>query len=475
MKTTKLSLGLLDEEIEIETQEVTEVVTASEEQVIASAPVDQTSTSESDQEVLFDNLDDLDFNSDLRIKIFGIGGAGNNMVNHIAKFTSINKSWLYAINTDYQVLKKMPSGINIILIGRKITKGLGSGSNPDVGKSALLEDEQLIKKALANTDLLFILSGMGKGTGTGASPIIAEIAKQMGILTVSLVNLPSISNEGKKIFEKGFNGLENLKQHTSGILTISNEKLFRETCGNIKLNESFLFANRIIANVINDMIQIVTVPSEINVDFNDVKNFFSEPTNFQVNSFDFSSDENLKEEILAKLSNEIFQDTFKGAKKIIIVFRLNENVTNNFINKMRTALEEITGNKDLELTYAIDYDNNINYAHLTMLCATAEVEDYEVNNITASEVETDQLTNVVIDNELKSVNPRPNPTNNLHDQTAAEFTELKKHIHNTVLDTHKSDNSEKSRSSNEEMTPTKLNRIITKTLQFKVTNRQRPR
>lgn len=329
---------------------------------------------------LFQNLGDFQFKDELRIKIFGVGGAGNNMINHMARNSNIDNECLYAINTDYQVLRTMPNDINVVMIGSEITKGHGSGSDPEIGKKAALESESIIRDILQDTDLLFIVSGMGKGTGTGASPIIANIAKEMGIMTLSLVNLPSISNEGPIIFKRGEDGLKNLKNETSGILTISNEKLFKETSINISLMEAFSYANSVISNVIYDLINLINVPSKINVDFNDVKTFFKDPTEFQVNTFKFDSLENIEKIIMDQLRDQIYQDNINGARKAIVNLKLNPTINRDFINNVIQALIKITRNDDLEVTLAIDYFENIDCAIVTTLIAKEKMNNSSHNN-----------------------------------------------------------------------------------------------
>ncbi|MGL4948169.1 MAG: cell division protein FtsZ [Mycoplasma sp.] len=462
-KEKKLHLGLMDEISEelnfdnlvsenIQTTNIPEV-----RNLDLSLNNEYYFSKEEEIEELFDNLGDFNFESQLNIKVLGVGGAGNNMLKYIANGTSINKKNLFAINTDYQVLKSLASGLNICLIGKEVTRGLGSGSNPDIGREAAIESLDTIKKILTGTNLLFIVSGMGKGTGTGASPIIAELAKEMGILVISLVNLPSITNEGKNIYEKGSNGLDELSKHASGILTISNEKLFNDTNGNIPIWESFLYANQVISNVINEMINLVTIPSEINVDFNDMKNFFNKQTEFQVNSFTFSNEEDIIKKINEKLSNEIFQDSLSGASKVIINYKLNPKVTNQFINDIRIALEEITENKDLEVTYAVAYDSNIEYATMSIIAATNRTKpsDNKFSFKKAHEEGEKQSYSHDENNTfIKHVNPFHDKEEfrNFEDNIE-QLEEKNKVIFEEVTDEVK-------------MTPTKLNKIINRTIQF---------
>ncbi len=327
---------------------------------------------------LMRNIDLYNYDKELNIKVFGIGGAGNNMVNHMANYSNINKDWLYAINTDYKVLRNMPEDINAILIGNRITNGHGSGSDPEIGKKAALEDEAIIREALEGTNVLFIVSGMGKGTGTGASPIIAKIAKEMGILVLSIVNLPSITNEGPEIFQKGQMGLKNLTSETDGILTVSNEKLFTETSASITLRDAFNYADSVISKVIYEIITLINCASVINVDFNDVKTFFKEPTTFQVNTFEFNNMENVEEKILEQLSSQIYQDDIKNARQVIVNYKLNPNVSRDFVTKVADALMSISGNNDLNITYAVDYFDNVEFAIATTIIAKEKCSEIDL-------------------------------------------------------------------------------------------------
>ncbi len=327
---------------------------------------------------LMRNIDLYNYDKELNIKVFGIGGAGNNMVNHMANYSNINKEWLYAINTDYKVLRNMPEDINAILIGNRITNGHGSGSDPEIGMKAALEDEAIIREALEGTNVLFMVSGMGKGTGTGASPVIAKIAKEMGILVLSIVNLPSITNEGPEIYQKGQMGLKNLTSEIDGILTISNEKLFTETSDSITLKDAFNYADSVISKVIYEIITLINCASVINVDFNDVKTFFKDPTTFQVNTFEFSSMENIEEKILQQLNSQIYQDDIINARQVIVNYKLNPNVSRDFVTKVADALMSISQNNDLNITYAVDYFDNVEFAIATTIIAKEKCADIEL-------------------------------------------------------------------------------------------------
>ena len=339
-------------------------------------PSEKEVTMNYDENGFFNNLDDFSLETKLNIKILGIGGAGNNMIAHIAKNSSLDPKMLFAINTDYEVLKKMSNiPCSKVLIGKKTTSGYGSGSNPMVGQKAADEDRQTITKILQGVDLLFIVSGMGKGTGTGASPVVAEIAKELGILTIALVNIPSIQTEGKTIFEKGLVGTSNLKKHVDGLATINNDRVLGQSTENESLFNSFRRINQVICETISDLIYTVSYPSDINIDFNDVKNFFKDKTNFQITNCEFESNENSKDILRTKIASTLFENSLNGSKKAMLTLKLNPEVPSIFLTDVRQVMEEITENPNLELTYAVDYSEDINFAKISILVATDYFDD----------------------------------------------------------------------------------------------------
>lgn len=335
---------------------------------------------------LYSNLDEFEFQNDFKIKIFGIGGAGNNMINHIATSTNIKSKWLYALNTDYQALKKISENCNKILIGRKLTKGYGSGSDPEIGRKSAEEEREVIKNVLADVEILFLLAGMGKGTGTGATPVIAEIARELGILTIGIVNLPSISVEGKKIFDKGTKGLNELQDIIDGLSTINNEKIIMNNERSLTLYESFKEADRLIADVVNVITDIISVPSVINIDFNDIKTFFSTRTSFQIIPFTFKTDSNIREEIEKTIKESLFEENIANSMKTIVSIKINPAVKRDFIQEIRSILESLTTNKLLEMNYSLDYDEEIEYAKISLLIATPRYDEMQsieesINNV----------------------------------------------------------------------------------------------
>src|ERR1035437_4606592 len=201
------------------------------------------------------------------IKVIGVGGGGSNAVNHMFK-QGIKDVDFIVCNTDRQVLDASPVPLKIQL-GAALTEGLGAGSLPEMGRKAALENEEELRNALAKTKMLFITAGMGGGTGTGAAPVIAKIAREMGILTVSICTLP-FSWEGKLRKKQAEEGLAELKRHSDSVLVILNDKI-REIYHNLKVGEAFAHADNVLTSAAKCIAELINVALTINVDFNDVR------------------------------------------------------------------------------------------------------------------------------------------------------------------------------------------------------------
>jgi cell division protein FtsZ len=202
------------------------------------------------------------------IKVIGVGGGGSNAVNHMYRLGIKGVDFIIC-NTDRQALEKSPVP-NKIQLGNQLTKGLGAGSIPDVGRAAALESIDEIKSYLdEHTQMVFITAGLGGGTGTGAAPVIASIAKELGILTVGIVTIP-FTFEGKKRRQQAELGLEEMKKYVDTLLVIGNDKL-REIYGNLKMSEAFEHADDVLTGAAKSIAEIISLHMHINVDFNDVK------------------------------------------------------------------------------------------------------------------------------------------------------------------------------------------------------------
>lgn len=207
------------------------------------------------------------------IKVIGVGGGGGNAVNHMLN-SSIEGVEFICANTDAQALKNTPAK-TVLQLGNNQTKGLGAGANPEVGRQAALEDRERIQEVIEGADMVFITAGMGGGTGTGAAPIFAEIAKEMGILTVAVVTKP-FPFEGKKRQVIADHGIEELGHHVDSLITIPNEKLLHVLGKEMSLLNAFKAANDVLLGAVQGIAELITRPGLINVDFADVRTVMSE-------------------------------------------------------------------------------------------------------------------------------------------------------------------------------------------------------
>jgi cell division protein FtsZ len=206
------------------------------------------------------------------IKVIGVGGCGGNAIEHMITKNLSGVEFICA-NTDMQALKKS-NAKTVLQIGSEITKGLGAGAKPEVGRDAALEDRDRIAEMIDGADMLFITAGMGGGTGTGAAPIIAEVAKEMGILTVAVVTKP-FAFEGKRT-KVANDGLEELSQHVDSLIVIPNEKLMEVLGEDVPFLEAFRAANDVLHNAVSGIAEIINCPGLVNVDFADVRTVMSE-------------------------------------------------------------------------------------------------------------------------------------------------------------------------------------------------------
>ena len=207
------------------------------------------------------------------IKVVGVGGGGGNAVQHMVD-VGIEGANFISVNTDKQALDKNEAGTKLVL-GMEITEGLGAGANPLVGREAALEDRDKLREMLKETDMVFVTAGMGGGTGTGAAPIVAQVAKELGILTVAVVTKP-FELEGSKRMKIAQEGIKELIEEVDSLITIPNQKLLEVLGEDCSMLEAFKQANDVLAGAVRGISDIIIKPGLINVDFADVKTVMSE-------------------------------------------------------------------------------------------------------------------------------------------------------------------------------------------------------
>ena len=257
-----------------------------------------------------------DHNEEAIIKVIGVGGGGGNAVEHMVSQTIEGVEFVTA-NTDSQALRNSSADVTLQL-GANVTKGLGAGANPEIGRCAAEEDRETIKQALQGADMIFIAAGMGGGTGTGAAPVVAEIAKEMGILTVAVVTKP-FPFEGKKRMNYADQGIEFLSKNVDSLITIPNEKLLKVLGPGTSLLDAFKAANNVLLGAVQGIAELITRPGLINVDFADVRTVMSEMGTAMMGSGTASGDDRAQEAADAAISSPLLEDVdLAGARGILV-------------------------------------------------------------------------------------------------------------------------------------------------------------
>jgi cell division protein FtsZ len=259
------------------------------------------------------------------IKVIGVGGGGGNAINHMVEATIEGVDFVCA-NTDAQALKG--SNVKTILqLGSGITKGLGAGANPEVGRQAALEDRERIADALEGADMVFITAGMGGGTGTGAAPVVASVAKELGILTVAVVTKP-FPFEGSKRRRVAEDGIEELAKYVDSLITIPNEKLLAVLGKDMALLDAFKSANDVLLNATRGIAELITRPGLINVDFADVKTVMSEMGVAMMGTGRAQGSNRAREAAEAAIRCPLLEDIdLAGAKGILVNITAGMNLT----------------------------------------------------------------------------------------------------------------------------------------------------
>ncbi len=239
------------------------------------------------------------------IKVIGIGGGGGNAVEHMMQ-ENIDGVEFICANTDAQALKKSSAQV-ILQLGEEITKGLGAGADPEVGRKAAEENRERIHELLSGSDMVFITAGMGGGTGTGSAPVFAQVAKELGILTVAVVTKPFMF-EGKKRLQVADQGIQSLSQYVDSLITIPNNKLLTVLGKNITLLNAFKVANNVLLGAVQGIAELITRPGLINVDFADVRTVMSEMGMAMMGTGVSTGETRAKEAAEAAISSPLLED-----------------------------------------------------------------------------------------------------------------------------------------------------------------------
>ena len=315
-----------------------------------------------------DNNDNL-----VRIKVIGVGGAGNNAVNRMIE-EGIQNVQFVAVNTEEQILVHSKADIQMN-IGKNTTKGLGAGANPVLGEMAAREDEENIRKVLAGTDMVFVTAGMGGGTGTGAAPVICEIAKNMGILTVGIVTKPFIF-EGKKRKDNAINGVMRMRQNVDALIVVENNNLLKALPKGTTMLQAFSEADGILRKGVQGITDLITIPGYINIDFADVKTIMKDSGIAHMGIGVAEGDQRALDAAISAMDSPLLETSVKGAKGVIV------NVTGGVdlgLSEVSTAVNYIKEflDQDANIIFGTIVDERIHEGVMVTVVATGIEENSE--------------------------------------------------------------------------------------------------
>lgn len=304
------------------------------------------------------------------IKVFGVGGGGNNAVNRMAN-DGVKGVEFFVANTDLLVLNQSPVE-NKIVLGRELTKGLGAGGDPEMGRKAAQENEAEIREAVKGADMVFITAGLGGGTGTGAAPLFAKIAKEEGALTVGIVTKP-FTFEGRKRQESANIGLAELKQHVDSLIIVSNNNLL-EVIGRKPLVEAFQAADNVLRQGVQTITDLIAVPAMINLDFADVRSVMANQGSALIGIGMAEGEDKARMAAEKAIQSPLLETQISGARKAIINITGGESITLFDAEDATERIREAAGN-DIDTIFGVAINNNLGDAIIVTVIATGFDEE----------------------------------------------------------------------------------------------------
>ncbi len=320
------------------------------------------------------------------IKVIGVGGGGNNALQHMYE-RGIHGVDFIVLNTDAQALDEH-SVSNKVQLGTRTTEGLGAGADPEVGEKAAIESMDDIREALGhNTKMVFITAGMGGGTGTGAAPVVAQVAKELGILTVAIVTLP-FDFEGKRRLEQAHSGLEKLRENVDSLIIINNDRL-AEQYPDLDYEEAFSQANEVLTNAAKGMAEVITAPFKVNIDFRDAKTVL-ENSGTALMSIGIASGENRAEDAVKRaLDSPLLNDNkITGAKKVMLLILSGEEhkAKMNEIKFISSYIQnEAGGGNKADVIFGVGTEDGLGESIKVLVVATGFAPEHEKNTVIPAE------------------------------------------------------------------------------------------
>ena len=356
---------------------------------------------------------------DAVIKVIGVGGGGGNAVEHMVR-EGIEGVHFIAINTDAQALRNSGAETTV-QIGSNITKGLGAGANPEIGREAALENRDEIRQMLEGCDMVFISAGMGGGTGTGAAPIVAEVAKELGILTVAVVTKP-FNFEGKKRMSYALQGIEELSKHVDSLITIPNDKLLKVLGKGVSLLEAFKAANDVLLGAVQGIAELITRPGLINVDFADVRTVMREMGTAMMGTGHARGDDRAEDAAEKAISSPLLEDVdLAGARGILVNITAGMDVTMEEFEIVGNAVKAFASENATVVVGAVIDPNMQDELRVTVV-ATGIGQDRkpEITLVKNAQKSERPLRSLMQDNPMPQYDERPKAVNAEPVQARAE-------------------------------------------------------
>ena len=298
------------------------------------------------------------------IKVIGVGGCGGNAVDHMIQ-NGVEGVEFICANTDAQALKRNQAR-TLLQLGTNITKGLGAGANPDIGRAAGMEDRERISELIEGADMLFITAGMGGGTGTGAAPVVAEIAKEMGILTVAVVTKPFLF-EGTRL-KSAESGMKELSNHVDSLIVIPNDKLMAVLGDDVTMDDAFKAANNVLYGAVAGIAEVINCPGLINVDFADVKTVMSEAGMAMMGSASATGVDRARLSAEQAVASPLLEDVnLSGARGVLVNITASSGLKMREIHEVMSTVKDFTAEDATVIMGTVIEENMQNDLRVTVV------------------------------------------------------------------------------------------------------------
>jgi len=310
-----------------------------------------------------------------KIKVFGVGGCGNKALNRMIQ-EGLTGVEFVAVNTDAQDLATNLAQQKVN-IGLNITKGLGAGANPEIGRKSAEEDEMNLKSVMQDTDMVFITAGMGGGTGTGAAPVVASIAKSMGILTVGIVTKP-FSFEGKKRSINAEEGLKKMKEVVDTLIVIPNDKIYTLVDKKTTFKQAFTMIDKVLYLGVQGISDLITKPGDINIDFADIREVMLNSGNALLGIGYGAGEKRAVDAARKAIENPLLETNLDGAKKVIFAVSGGMDLTPIEVQEAAAIVEEILDD-DVNMIWGMSFDESFEDEVKVTIIATGTPEEVAAN------------------------------------------------------------------------------------------------